>query len=87
MFKLNSIKISVDEYCPGGTTYLRRHTITDVEPMKKQGVSGYWIESFPWYGDTRVYIAIIDACWVVETIKQFSNLKEASEFIKNKMER
>ena len=82
--RIKSIDIKIDDFFPADFCSIRRHIISDVNPMRKCGVSGYWIESFWWYGE-RIYLAVIDACWLTETIKTFYNLRDASDFICEKM--
>jgi len=64
--------------------FLRKRIIRDKRPLRKRGVSGYRIECYKWYGKNE-FLAIIDASWLCETIKAFDTLRDASDWIKERM--
>jgi len=79
-----SIEIKTIHECIGDYHTLRKRIVTDINSIKKRGVSGYHIECYKWYGEYE-YTAIIDASWFCETIKTFKSLRSASDWIKEIM--
>ena len=63
---------------------IEKTIITDINPVKKQGLYSYEIQVFEWYGET-VYYVWIDAFWFGETDEKFETLREASNWIKTKI--
>lgn len=78
---MSSLKVETIQECIVDYHFLKKRIIRDKTPRKKKGVSDYWIEAFMWEGSKK-FFAVIDACWFTETIKEFDDIRKASDFIK-----
>lgn len=78
-YKLNTIEITTEYESIADYHSLRFRRIRDINPIKKQGCSGYEIFIYESYGEI-IYHANIDAIW--SEVKQFKSLREASKYIR-----
>lgn len=85
---MNSITYFRKNECVADFRYIEKTIIRDKVPVKKQGLTDYYIEIFEWYGRIEI-IAYMDTTWIGCYLiqKHCTSLREASDFIKSYIEK
>jgi len=74
-----TVKPQYDDVADYHSVYAK--VIRDKNPVRKQGVSDYFIHCVMWYGEW-CYFANIETCWPIDTSKEFETLRDASDWIR-----